>query len=102
MPQLDRVTVRNTNSGQRWVTGEQASAPDLPLPVDSSYRVYVNAAPQNQPPVGFLNTPNHEFVVEGRYVPTGQAFESGLLMYDDQQSDPGVVEVFKFYPPSHP
>lgn len=93
MPQIDQVSVRSNNSGVTWVTGQQATAPDLPLP--THYIVYVNATEDNQPPAGFLDNPADQFVVQGRYLASGQAFTSGNLTYDAGQSDPPLVYVFK-------
>ena len=67
MPQLDNISVMNINTGVTWVTGQQATAPD---PAIIPYNVYVNASTANQPPVGFLNNPLHQFVVQGRYLAT--------------------------------
>lgn len=92
MPQIDQVNVTNINSGVTWVTGQQATAPNIPLPLH--YSVYVNAVATNQPPVGFLNNPAHQFVVQGRYLASGQAFVSGLLTINPGQSDPPLVYVF--------
>jgi hypothetical protein len=92
MPQIDQVNVTNINSGVTWVTGQQATAPNLPLP--PVYTVYVNAVTTNQPPVGFLNNPAHQFVIQGRYLAAGQAFVSGLLTINPGLSDPPLVYVF--------
>lgn len=92
MPQIDQVSVTNINLNVTWVTGQQATAPNVPLP--PLYTVYVNAVPTNQPPVGFLNNPAHQFVVQGRYLASGQAFVSGLLTPNNGRSDPPLVYAF--------
>jgi hypothetical protein len=92
MPQIDSVTVTNIQMNTTWTTNKQATAPDQPFP--ATYSVYVNASKNNQPPVGFLNNPAHQFVVHGRYLASGAAFTSGLLQADAAQSDPPLVFVF--------
>jgi hypothetical protein len=91
MPQLDNVSVTNNNTAVTWVTGQQATAPD---PAILPYDVYVNASKDNQPPVGFLNNPLHQFTVQGNYIPSGQAFMSAPLMPNSGLSDPPLVYVF--------
>ncbi len=92
MPEIGFVTVTNINSGVIWTTGQQATAPGLPLP--RAYNVLVTAVPADQPPVGFLNNPAHQFVVQGRYLADGQLFVSGLLTVNPGLSDPPAVYVF--------
>jgi hypothetical protein len=92
MPAINNVSVTNVQTGVTWVTGQYGTAPNLPLPV--MYNVYVNATAANQPPVGFLNNPAHDFVVQGQYVATGQGFVSGLLNPNGGMSDPPLVFVF--------
>lgn len=81
----------NNNTGVTWVTGEQATAPDPAIP---PYNVYVNASLANQPPVGFLNNPAHQFTVQGDYIATGQHFMSVPLTPNAGLSDPPLVYVF--------
>jgi hypothetical protein len=92
MPQIDNVSVTNTNTGVIWVTGQQATGPNVPFP--AVYHVYVNAAVNNQPPAGFFNNPAHQFVIQGRYLADGSAFVSGLLAINAGLSDPPLVYVF--------
>jgi len=92
MPQIGNVSVTNINTGVTWVTGQQATAPNFPPPVH--YNVYVNATTANQPPTGFLNNPAHQFVVQGHYLASGQAFVSALLTPNGGMSDPPLVFVF--------
>jgi hypothetical protein len=91
MPQINNVSVTNNNTGVTWVTGQQATAPD---PANLPYNVYVNASTANQPPVGFLNNPLHQFTVQGNYIASGQAFVSAPLMPNGVLSDPPLVYVF--------
>lgn len=92
MPQIDNVSVTNINTGANWVTGQQATAPAVPFPL--GYHVYANAAANNQPPVGFLNNPAHQFVIQGRYLADLSAFVSGFLAVTPALSDPPLVYVF--------
>jgi hypothetical protein len=92
VPQIDGVSVTNISTGVNWVTGQYATVPTLPLPV--VYTVYVNADNNNQPPVGFLNNPNHQYVVQGRYLMHGGAFVSGLLQPDGGDSEPPRIYAF--------
>ena len=92
MPRIDSVSVTNINQGVTWHTGQAGTVPDQPLPL--VYNAYVNAVPANQPPVGFLNNPAHQFVVQGRYMADGSAFVSNLKTVNVGLSDPPLVYVF--------
>jgi hypothetical protein len=93
MPVIGNVSVTNIATNVNWVSNQDGSgAPSMPLPVN--YNVYVNAAANGQPPVGFLNNPAHQYVVRGRYVADGSAFVSGLMTVNAGLSDIPHVYVF--------
>jgi hypothetical protein len=92
MPQIGQVNITNIATAVTWVTNNFATVPNMPLP--AVYDVFVNADNNNQPPVGFLNNPAHQFVVQGRYLASGAAFVSGLLTPNNAQSEPPRVYAF--------
>lgn len=86
MPQINGTHVTNVNTGAVWATNQHAT-------VFGNW-VACNATPNNQPPVGFLNNPAHQFVITGNDVATAQAYNSGPLTPFPANSEPPLIFAF--------
>jgi hypothetical protein len=88
----DEVSVTNTTTQTTWVTGRQATAPELPPP--THYNVRVPALGNRQPPPGFFNNANYLFVIRARYLVGREWFQSAPATYNAAQSEPPDIYTF--------
>src|SRR5687768_14745226 len=88
MPMINGVTVTNTNTGATWNTQGMAT-------VQNNGQIFVNGAQNDQPPVGFLNNPQHNFTIAGNRADTGAAYNSGNVHPDGPNSEPPLIFAFQ-------